>query len=57
MTNQRMKLLAKLIEVEKLHKLAQATGDAPIDPAKADQMAEHIFDELFDEAIKNLEID
>lgn len=56
MTNPRMKLLAKLLEEEKLQKMAQdatVEGVDEIDPATADQMADQIFDQLFDETLRD----
>jgi hypothetical protein len=54
MTTKRMTLLAKMIEDEKIRKMAQdATAEGEIDPATADQMAEQIFDQLFDETVKD----
>lgn len=53
MTTPRIKLLEKLLEEEKLLKMAQdASIEGEIDPAAADQMADQIFDQLFDETLK-----
>lgn len=53
--NKRMTLLAKILEEEKLQKLAQEAtveGVGEVDPATADQMADQIFDQLFDETLR-----
>lgn len=53
MTNKRITLLARMLEEEKLRKMAQdATVEGDVDPVQADQMAEQIFDQLFDETFK-----
>lgn len=53
MSNRRLKLLTKILEEERLLKMAQdATLPNEIDQATADQMAEQIFDQLFDETVK-----
>lgn len=53
MSNRRLKLLAKILEEEKLLKMAQdASSPDEIDQATADQMADQIFNQLFDEAVK-----
>jgi hypothetical protein len=54
--NKRMKLLTKILEQEKLQRLAQAAtveGEGEVDPTTADQMAEQIFDQLFDQTVKD----
>ncbi len=56
MTNKRMELLAKFLEEENLHKMAQEVGNEPgeIDQATADRMAKDIFDKLFDEELNKI---
>lgn len=57
--SKRMRLLAKILEEEKLQKMAQdatieGTGTmGEVDPAAADQMADQIFDQLFDETLRD----
>lgn len=54
--SKRMKLLAKILEEEKIQKIAQdatVEGVDEVDPATADQMANQIFDQLFDETLRD----
>lgn len=53
MTSPRIKLLEKMLEEEKLLKMAQdATVEGEVDQATADQLADQIFDQLFDQTLK-----
>lgn len=53
MTTPRIRFLEKMLEEEKLLKMAQdATIEGEVDPAAADQMADQIFDQLFDETLR-----
>lgn len=57
MPNIRMTILAKLLEEEKLHTLAQETGaelEGEVDQTTADQLADQIFDQLFNQVVQNL---
>lgn len=57
MTNKKMTLLAKILEEEKLHKMAQEAGGPEgevVDQATADRLAQEIFDKLFDEELSKI---
>jgi len=52
MNNKRMTLLTKMLEQEKLYKLAQEVGkDQIVDATTADKLADDIFDQLFDDVL------
>lgn len=57
MTNRRTKLLTKLAEAEKIRKMAEELGNNDVDPATADQMAEQVFDKLFDEMVNDISLE
>jgi hypothetical protein len=51
----RIKLLNKLMETERLHKIAQQTTvDGEIDKTTADQLADKVFDQLFQEMVQEI---
>jgi len=56
MSNKRIRLLAKIMEEERLFKMAQGieqdTGE--IDKETADRMAQEIFDQLFQEEVDRI---
>ncbi len=53
MTSPRINILQRILEDEKLRKMAQdTTVEGDVDPAQADQIADQIFDQLFDETFK-----
>ena len=52
-----MTLLAKILEEEQLHKMAQEVGAGEgqeVDQATADRLAKEIFDKLFDEEMSKI---
>jgi hypothetical protein len=54
MTTPRIKLLEKMLEEERLLKMAQdATVEGDVDQSTADQLADQIFDQLFDETLRD----
>jgi len=54
--SRRLELLAKVLEAEALHKMAQDVGNQSdeIDDATADQMAEEIFNQLFVQEVQEI---
>lgn len=58
MPTKRMTMLAKILEEERLHKIAQEAvapeigGEVSQD--EADKLAEQIFDQLFEESIQDI---
>jgi hypothetical protein len=54
--SRKMQLLTKLLEGEKMQKMAQdaGTGVPEVDQATADRLAEDIFNQLFDEEVNKL---
>lgn len=54
--SKRLSILARILEEEKLQKLAQEAtveGVDEIDSTTADQMADQIFNQLFDETLQD----
>jgi hypothetical protein len=57
MVNKKLTLLAKILEEEQLHKMAQEAGvpeGEVVDEATADRLAQEIFNKLYDEELKKL---
>jgi hypothetical protein len=56
MTNKRISILSKLIENDKIIKIAQevGSGEGEIDKTTADRLAEEVFDKLFDDELKRV---
>jgi uncharacterized protein Yka (UPF0111/DUF47 family) len=56
MTSKKISTLIKLLDDEKILKMAQeiGAGEGEIDQVAADKMADQIFDQLFDDELKKL---
>jgi hypothetical protein len=56
MNNKKISTLVKILEDEKILKMAQevGAGSNEIDETTADNLAHQIFDQLFDEELKKL---
>lgn len=56
MTNERKKVLSEIMENENLLKLAQELSNnaTEVDQATADQIANQIFEQIFDEELKKV---
>jgi len=54
MTNKKISILSKILEAEKIYKMAQevGAGEKEIDQATADKLANDIFDQLFNDELK-----
>lgn len=56
MSNKRLEILAQIVEDEKIRKMAQEAGAGPdeVDQATADQLAQDIFEKLFNEEMNKI---
>lgn len=53
MSKKRITMLAKILEAEKLKKLAEENvTEEAVDPAMADKLADDIFNQLFDQTME-----
>jgi len=54
MNQRRIKLLSKVIEAQKLNKLAQQLEENSVDKSEADKLADQVFDQIFDEMVETI---